>query len=113
MPRAGSSAPCPRPSRDSPFPVAGKVASVWHYIPEAPDPPASAADLARLLRDLHSRPLPPSPPEAFTDPLAGVTAALESAPADAIASAQRDWLADEVQELSSTWAELRFPTRPA
>jgi aminoglycoside phosphotransferase (APT) family kinase protein len=92
-----------------PFAIAGKVASGWQYVPEAADPPASAVDLARLLQDLHSRPLPPSRPQAFTDPLAGVTAALESASADAMARAQREWLADQVQELRSRWAELRFP----
>jgi hypothetical protein len=99
----------PAPVPGQPFTVNGKVASAWQYIPEAADPPPSAADLARLLRDLHSRPLPPSPPQAFTDPLAGVTAALDSAPADAISGQQRDWLAREVQELSSRWDGLRFP----
>ena len=82
--RPASRARCPRPSPANPSSIDGKVASVWQYVPEAADPPASAADLARLLRDLHSRPLPPSPPEAFTDPLDGVTAALESAPPDAM-----------------------------
>ena len=103
--------PCtvPAPVPGQPFAIAGKVASVWQYVPEAADPPASAADLARLLRDLHSRPLPPSPPEAFTDPLAGVTAALESAAADALPREQRDWLAGQVQELRSRWDALRFP----
>jgi len=108
---AESGFPCtvPAPVPGQPFAIAGKVASVWQYVPEAADPPASAADLARLLRDLHSYPLPPSPPEAFTDPLAGVTAALESVPADALAREQRDWLASQVRELRSKWDELRFP----
>ena len=103
--------PCtvPAPVPGQPFAIAGKVASVWQYVREAAAPPSSAADLARLLRDLHSRPLPPSPPEAFTDPLAGVTAALESAPADAMAREQREWLAGQVEELYRRWAELRFP----
>ena len=103
--------PCtvPAPAAGQPFAIDGKVASVWQYVPEAADPPASAADLACLLRDLHSRPLPPSPPEAFTDPLDGVTAALESAPADALPREQRDWLAGQVRELRSRWDALRFP----
>jgi len=103
--------PCtvPAPVPGQPFAIAGKVASVWQYVREAAGPPSSATDLARLLRDLHSRPLPPSPPEAFTDPLAGVTAALESAPADAMAREQREWLAGQVLELCRRWAELRFP----
>jgi len=106
--------PCTVPATvpGQPFAINGKVASVWQYVPEAAGPPASGADLARLLRDLHSRPLPPSPPEAFTDPLAGVTAALESAPADAMAPEQRDWLAGQVQELRSRWDKLRFPHPP-
>jgi hypothetical protein len=106
--------PCTVPASvpGQPFAVAGKVASVWQFVPEAAGPPASAADLGRLLRDLHSRQLPPSPPDAFTDPLAGVTAALESAPADAIDREQRDWLADQVQELRGRWDELRFPHPP-
>ena len=103
--------PCtvPAPFPGQPFAIDGKVASVWQYVPEAAGAPASAADLARLLRDLHSRPLPPSPPGAFTDPLAGVTAALESVPADAMAREQREYLAGQVQELHKSWAELRFP----
>jgi aminoglycoside phosphotransferase (APT) family kinase protein len=103
--------PCTVPARvpGQPFAIAGKVASVWRYVPEAAAPPASAVDLARLLRDLHSRPLPPSRPEAFTDPLASVTAALKSASAAAMAREQREWLAGQVQELHSRWAELRFP----
>jgi Phosphotransferase enzyme family len=108
---AESGFPCtvPAPVPGQPFAIDGKVASVWQYVPEAADPPASAADLARLLRDLHSRPLPPSPPEAFTDPLDGVTAALESAPANALPRKQRDWLAGQVRELRSRWDGLRFP----
>jgi aminoglycoside phosphotransferase (APT) family kinase protein len=103
--------PCtvPAPVPGQPFAIAGHVASVWQYVPEAANPPASARDLALLLRDLHSRAIPSPAPEAFTNPLAGVTAALESAPADAMASQQRNWLAGQVQELRRRWAELRFP----
>jgi aminoglycoside phosphotransferase (APT) family kinase protein len=107
--------PCtvPAPVAGQPFTVAGKVASVWQYVPQASGPPPSASDLARLLRDLHSRPLPPSPPEAFTDPLVGVTAALSSAPPDAMPLRQRDWLVTQVAELRSQWDGLRFPHSPA
>jgi aminoglycoside phosphotransferase (APT) family kinase protein len=103
--------PCtvPAPVPGQPFAIAGKVASTWQYVPEAANPPGSAADLARLLRDLHSRPFQPPAPQAFTDPLAGVSAALGSASADAMGRRQRDWLAGQVQELRSRWADLRFP----
>jgi Phosphotransferase enzyme family len=108
---AGGGFPCTVPAsvRGQPFTIDGKVASVWQYVPDAPGPAPSAIDLARLLRDLHSRPLPPSPPEPLTDPLASVTAALRSAPPDAMPSQQRDWLADQIEELRGRWAELRFP----
>lgn len=107
--------PCtaPAPVDGQPFTIAGKLASVWQYVPEAPGPPPSAMDLARLLRDLHSRPLPPSPPEPLTDPLASVTAALQSAPAGALPDRDRDWLAAQITGLRRTWAELQFPHPPA
>lgn len=107
--------PCtaPAPVAGQPFTINGKVASIWQYVPEAPGPPPSASDLARLLRDLHSRPLPPSPPETLTDPLDSVTAALRSAPPDVMPRRDRDWLADQIEELRSEWAELSFPHPPA
>ncbi len=112
---AESGFPCtaPAPVTGQPFTIDGKVATVWQYIPEAPSPPPSARDLARILRDLHSRPLPPSPPEALPDPLVSVTAALQSSPPGAIPRPDRDWLANRVTELRRTWAELRFPLTPA
>jgi hypothetical protein len=106
--------PCtvPAPVAGQPFTIAGKVASVWNYVPEAPGAPGAAADLARLLRDLHSRPLPPSPPEALTDPLDSVSSALRSAPPDAIPGWQRGWLTDRIGELRARWTGLRFPLPP-
>jgi len=108
---AESGFPCtaPAPVTGQPFTIDGKVASVWQYVPQTAGPPASAGDLARLLRDLHSRPLPPSPPETLTDPLANVATALKSAPPGAMPSRDRDWLADQIRELRGKWAELRFP----
>jgi aminoglycoside phosphotransferase (APT) family kinase protein len=103
----------PAPVPGQPFSIAGKVASIWHYVQQATGLPASASDLARLLRDLHSRPLPPSPPGPFTDPLDGVTTALQSAPPDALPHQQRDWLASQIEKLRSAWAALRFPRPPA
>ena len=107
--------PCtaPAPVAGQPFTIDGKVASVWQYVPEAPGPAPSAIDLARLLRDLHTRPQPPSPPETLADPLASVAAALQSAPPDAIPRRDRDWLASQIASLRSQWAELRFPHPPA
>jgi hypothetical protein len=107
--------PCtvPAPVTGQPFIIAGKVASVWQYIPEAPSPPASARDLARILRDLHSRPQPPSPPETFANPLDSVTAALQSVPPDTMPRRDRDWLTARVTKLRRKWAELRFPRPPA
>jgi aminoglycoside phosphotransferase (APT) family kinase protein len=103
--------PCTVPASISgqPFTISGKVASIWHYVQQATGLPASASDLARLLRDLHSRPLPPFPPESFTDPLDGVTTALQSAPPDALPREQRDWLASQIEKLRSAWAALLFP----
>jgi aminoglycoside phosphotransferase (APT) family kinase protein len=107
--------PCTVPAgfTGQPFTSAGKVASVWRYIPEAPSPPPTAGDLARILKDLHSRPLPLSPPQTFTDPLAGISAALQSAPPDAMPRPDRDWLAGQVTVFSRKWAELRFPLPPS
>ena len=103
--------PCtvPAPVAGQPFTIADNVATVWQYVPEARTPPPSASDLARILRDLHSRPHPPSPPETLTDPLASVAAALQSALPDAMPSRDRDWLASQVTELRRSWTELRFP----
>lgn len=106
---AGFPCTAPAPVTGQPFTLDGKRASVWQYVPEAPGPPPSAMDLARLLRDLHSRPLPPSPPEPLTDPLASVTAALQSAPPGALPDRDRDWLAAQITKLRRTWAELSFP----
>jgi hypothetical protein len=72
---------------------------VWQYVPETAGSPASAGDLARVLRDLHSRSLPPSLPETLTDPLANVATALKSASPDAMPRRDRDWLADQIGEL--------------
>jgi aminoglycoside phosphotransferase (APT) family kinase protein len=103
--------PCtaPAPVTGQPFTIDGKVISVWRYVPEAPGPAPSVGDLAYLLRDLHSRPLPPSPPEPLTDPLASVAAALRSAHPDALPCQQRDWLVGQIEELRRQWAALRFP----
>lgn len=103
--------PCTAPASvvGQPFTIAGKVASVWRYVPETPGPPASASDLGRLLMDLHSRPLPPTPPETLTDPLASVATALQRASPDAMPRRDRDWLAGQIEELRGKWAELRFP----
>lgn len=112
---AESGFPCTAPAHvtGQPFTINGKVASVWQHVPETAGPPASAVDLARLLRDLHARPLPPSPPQTLTDPLANVATALKSAPPGAMPSRDRDWLADQIGELRGKWAGLRFPHPPA
>lgn len=103
--------PCTAPALavGQPFVVDGKVASVWRYVPHAGGPPASATDLARLLRDLHSGPLPPVPPQTLTDPLASVATALQSTAADAMPPEDRDWLARQIAKLRDQWAGLRFP----
>jgi aminoglycoside phosphotransferase (APT) family kinase protein len=111
---AASGFPCtaPAPVPGQPFSIAGKVASVWHLVPQEPGPPPSAADLGRLLRDLHSRPLPPSPPGTLADPLDSVTTALHAASPDAIPRRDREWLKDQVDKLRGQWATLCFP-RPS
>jgi aminoglycoside phosphotransferase (APT) family kinase protein len=112
---AGHGFPCtaPAPVTGQPFTINGKVISVWRYVPEAPGPAPSAGDLARLLRDLHTRPVPPSPPEPLTDPLASVAAALRSAAPEAMPRQQRDWLTGQIEDLRRQWAALRFPHPPA
>ena len=109
----GFSCTAPAPVTGQPFTIDGKVASVWQYVPETAGPPASAGDLARLLRDLHFRPLPPSPPGTLTDPLANVATALKSAPPGTMPSRDRDWLSGQIGDLRGQWAELRFPHSPA
>jgi aminoglycoside phosphotransferase (APT) family kinase protein len=103
--------PCtaPAPVAGQPFTVDGKVASVWQYVPHGQGPSASASDLACLLKDLHSRPLPPFPPETLTDPLASVATALQSAAPEAMARGDRDWLAGRIGELRAKWGGLHFP----
>ena len=106
---AGFPCTAPAPAAGQPFTIDGKVASVWKYVPETAGSPVSASDLARLLRDLHSRPLPPSPPETLTDPLSSVANALRASAPDAMPRRDRDWLAGQIRELRGEWARLRFP----
>lgn len=74
--------PCtePAPLPRQPYIVGGKIITFWRFVPLAGDQAPYAADLGRLLRDLHARPLPPAPRAWST---ATRTRATSSAPATA------------------------------
>jgi aminoglycoside phosphotransferase (APT) family kinase protein len=110
---AGNGFPCtvPAPVDGQPFVIDGKVVSFWHPVRAVPSPRASAKELASVLRDLHSRPLPPDPPAVLTDPLASVAGAVSEGP-DGLPRGQREWLSARISQLRVCWAELGFPQPP-
>jgi aminoglycoside phosphotransferase (APT) family kinase protein len=105
--------PCVVPAAlpDQPFREAGRVVSVWDYVPTI-DASATGADLGRILRQLHDTPTPPEPPATLTDPLASVRRALHQTP-EALPPPEREWLADEIVNLGVRWSSLTLPHPPA
>lgn len=107
---AGRGFPCVTPADVSGQPVVkgGRVVSVWRYVPTAPEPRPTGADLGQLLRALHDQPTMPDPPGQFTDPLASIANAVDETP-DVLAPTQRRWLMSRISQLRDAWRTLEFP----
>ncbi len=107
---AGRGFPCVVPADidDQPSVEAGRVVSVWRYVPTKPAPPPAGAELGGLLRDLHQQPGPPYPLGRFGDPFASVASAMEEAP-EAMSEANRSWLSDRITSLRALWSAMDFP----
>jgi hypothetical protein len=94
-----------------PWRIEGAVVSLWQYVHAAPGPAPTAAELGRLLRELHQQPRPPFGLPASRDPFAGIAEAIENIP-DALAPADRDWLTQYISEVRDAWSLLRYPLEP-
>jgi aminoglycoside phosphotransferase (APT) family kinase protein len=105
--------PCVVPAdvTGQPFVEAGRVVSIWRYVPTVPEPRPTATDLGQLLRTLHDQPALPEPPDRFTDPLASIANALDQYP-DFLPPTQRRWLAGRISQLRAAWHTLEFPHPP-
>jgi len=102
--------PCTVPAAfaGQPFTEQGKVVSLWHYVPLAPEPKPTGAELGRLLRNLHEQPDPPQYPGKFADPFTSVVSAIEEQ-AHALADEDRAWLKERITSLRGEWSALDFP----
>ncbi|MDF5751301.1 aminoglycoside phosphotransferase family protein [Spongiactinospora sp. TRM90649] len=87
------------------------VVSVWRYEETVIDPPPSASELGRLLRNLHTMdPRPVRELSVLTDPLAGVSSAVGDSD---LAGPPRAWLQDRISELRAAWRALSYLHPPA
>lgn len=89
---------------EQPMSVDGHLVTVWHQVPSI-GRPSTAADLARLLRQVHALPAPAGLAEWA--PFAAVRARVSDA--EEIAAADREFLLDRCAELETALAGLEFP----
>lgn len=87
----------------APADISGRAVTFWRYYPQhgRPHPPAST--LGRLLRALHSLPLPPVTLPVYC-PLSGLGDALDAD--DTLPPADRAWLLDRRAELLAGYRDL-------
>lgn len=90
---------------EQPVTTDGCVVTFWRYLPQDGPGPA-LADLGRLLRRLHTLPLPPSELPAYR-PLTSVRQAIETS--QAIGNQDREWLTGYCVRLLEAYDQLRFP----
>jgi len=110
---AGRGFPCVVPADigGQPLVINGRVVSLWQYLSLTAGPQPTGAELGKLLRDLHTQPIPPHPLRRFSDPFASVASALDEAP-DAMPEASRCWLKDRIGWLRDRWSATAFPRPP-
>jgi aminoglycoside phosphotransferase (APT) family kinase protein len=101
--------PCVEPlSVTQPVTSHGCVVTFWRYLPQdgpGPGPGPGAADLGRLLRQLHKLGAPPVVLPAYRP----LTSVLQAASASlAIDAGQRAWLADRGRQLLAAYDDLCF-----
>lgn len=87
-----------------PLEVGGHLVTVWHQVPSI-GRPATSADLARLLRQVHALPAPDGLAEWA--PFAAVRARVSDA--EEISDADREFLLDRCAELEAALAGCEFP----
>lgn len=83
--------------------------SFWEHLPQ-PDPPKTfdSADLARLLKQLHS--IPPGPHNlAPWEPLTSLEEALSGESAEFLAEPERRWLTDQIAVIRGSFAGHEWP----
>ncbi|WP_165495350.1 phosphotransferase enzyme family protein [Actinomadura roseirufa] len=103
---AGRGYPCVQPAEVDPFLVDGRVVSVWLLLDDVvAEPPATGAELGRLLHQLHRQPAPPIPLRPLADPFESVEAAIRQHP-DGVTAADRTWLRDQIEQLRHSWTEM-------
>ena len=89
---------------DQPLAVGGHLVTVWHQVPSI-GRPATSADLARLLRQVHALPAPDGLPEWA--PFDAVRARVSDA--EELVAADRAFLLDRCAEVENALATLDFP----
>ncbi|SEF30262.1 Phosphotransferase enzyme family protein [Amycolatopsis pretoriensis] len=89
---------------EQPMAVDGHLVTVWHQVPSI-GRPATSADLARLLRQVHALPAPDG--LAGWAPFAAVRARVSDA--EELGATDRAFLLDRCAELEAALAELEFP----
>ncbi|WP_051713329.1 aminoglycoside phosphotransferase family protein [Spirillospora albida] len=102
--------PAVEPAADEPLVVGEQVVSVWRLLDVQADEPGSAADLGRLLRELHDLPAPPVGLPDLRDPLGSVAAAVQDHPGG-MTDQDRVWLMARIDALRESWTDLQ-PTLP-
>ncbi|GAA0330894.1 aminoglycoside phosphotransferase family protein [Actinoallomurus spadix] len=100
--------PTVTPLIDEPLQAHDCVVTFWNYLPQEGEPP-TAADLGRLLRQLHSLPLPELPLRRY-QPLRSVRRAAELS--CAITESERSWLLDRCRRLIADYECLDFSLPP-
>ncbi|WP_245691142.1 phosphotransferase enzyme family protein [Sinosporangium album] len=80
----------------------GRVVTFWHYVPASGRP--TTTELGRILRSLHTLPVPPVALKRFRDPLAEVRAAVIRS--EVLSGRQQSWLAHRIDELTDSWSGL-------
>lgn len=100
--------PTVTPLIDVPLEAHDCVVTFWHYLPQEGKPP-TAADLGRLLRQLHCLPPPELPLHGY-QPLRSVRRAVGFS--RAITESERSWLLDHCHRLSADYESLDFSLPP-
>ncbi len=110
---AGRGLPCVVPADidGQPLVIDGRVVSLWRHLSLTAGLPPTGADLGKLLRELHTHPVPPHPLGRFSDPFTSVSSAIEEAP-DAMPDTSRSWLKGRIAWLRDRWSAMDFPRPP-
>nr|BFE88179.1 hypothetical protein GCM10020093_107800 [Planobispora longispora] len=89
--------------------VRGKPVTFWRFVDDSGEK-ASVKDLARILRQLHSFPVPAGLPLPELDIFGRVSERI--ATAEVLSDQDRDFLTDRLAELRGSYTNLRYPLAP-